>query len=90
MKKDELLKVLAEKADVKKVDAEKVLEAFVETLLAEVKKGEKFPLAGFGTFTLAERSARVGVNPKTKEKINIPASKTVKFKVAKKIKESVN
>ena len=90
MKKDELLKVLAEKADVKKVEAEKVLEAFTDVLLEEVKKGEKFALAGFGTFSLVERSAREGINPKTQEKIHIAASKSVKFKPAKKVKESVN
>ena len=90
MKKDELLKVLAEEADVKKVEAEKVLNAFVDTLLSEVKKGEKFAVAGLGTFSVAERAAREGVNPKTGEKIHIGPSKNVKFKAAKKLKEAVN
>jgi DNA-binding protein HU-beta len=90
MKKDELLKVLAEAADVKKVEAEKVLDAFVDALLAEVKKGEKFAVAGLGTFAVVERAAREGVNPKTGEKIHIAASKNVKFKAAKKLKEAVN
>ncbi|MDZ7795871.1 MAG: HU family DNA-binding protein [Candidatus Marinimicrobia bacterium] len=90
MKKDELLKVLADEADVKKVEAEKVLNAFVDTLLSEVKKGEKFAVAGLGTFSVAERAAREGVNPKTGEKIHIGASKNVKFKAAKKLKEAVN
>ena len=90
MKKDELLNVLAEAADVKKVEADKVLEASVETMLAEVKKGEKFAVAGLGTFAVAERAARDGVNPKTGEKIKIAASKNVKFKAAKKLKEAVN
>ena len=90
MKKDELLKVLADTADVKKVEAEKVLDAFVETMLAEVKKGEKFAVAGLGTFAVVERSARDGVNRKTGEKIKIKASKNVKFKAAKKLKEAVN
>ena len=90
MKKDELLKVLAEAADVKKVDAEKVLDAFVDALLAEVKKGEKFAVAGLGTFAVVKRAAREGVNPKTGAKIKIAASKSVKFKAAKKLKEAVN
>ena len=90
MKKDELLKVLADAADIKKVEAEKVVDTFVETLLAEVKKGEKFAVAGLGTFQVAERAARDGVNPKTGEKIKIAASKNVKFKAAKKLKEAVN
>jgi DNA-binding protein HU-beta len=90
MKKDELLKVLAEAADVKKAEAEKVLDAFVDALLEEVKKGEKFAVAGLGTFVVAERAAREGINPKTGEKIKIAASKNVKFKAAKKLKEAVN
>ena len=90
MKKDELLKVLADAADVKKVEAEKVLDAFVGTMLAEVKKGEKFAVAGLGTFAVVKRAAREGVNPKTGEKIKIKASKNVKFKAAKKLKEAVN
>lgn len=90
MKKDELLKVLAEAGEIKKVEAEKVLDAFVKTLLCEVKKGEKFAVAGFGTFQVVERAAREGVNPKTGEKIQIKASKNVKFKAAKKLKEAVN
>lgn len=90
MKKDELLKVLAEEAGVKKVEAEKVLDAFVEALVAEVKKGEKFAVAGLGTFAVAKRAAREGVNPKTGAKIKIAASKNVKFKAAKKLKEAVN
>jgi DNA-binding protein HU-beta len=90
MKKDELLKVLAEEAGIKKVEAEKVLDAFVGVLLAEVKKGEKLAVAGLGTFSVAARAAREGVNPKTGEKIKIAASKNVKFKAAKKLKEAVN
>ena len=90
MKKDELLKVLAEEAGIKKVEAEKVLDAFVDVLLAEVKKGEKLAVAGLGTFSVAARAAREGVNPKTGEKIKIAASKNVKFKAAKKLKEAVN
>jgi DNA-binding protein HU-beta len=90
MKKDELLKVLAEAAGIKKVEAEKVLDAFVDVLLAEVKKGEKLAVAGLGTFSVAKRAAREGVNPKTGAKIKIAASKNVKFKAAKKLKDAVN
>ncbi|MBN2780936.1 MAG: HU family DNA-binding protein [Candidatus Marinimicrobia bacterium] len=90
MKKDELLKVLADGAGVKKVEAEKVLDVFVDVLLAEVKKGEKFAVAGLGTFSVAKRAAREGVNPKTGAKIKIAASQSVKFKAAKKLKEAVN
>jgi len=90
MKKDELLKVMADAAGVKKVEAEKVLDSFVATMLAEVKRGEKFAVAGLGTFAVVERAARDGVNPKTGDKIKIKASKNVKFKAAKKLKEAVN
>ncbi len=90
MKKDELLKALAEEAGVKKVEAERVLDAFAKVLLDELKKGEKFPVSGLGTFSVSERAAREGVNPKTLERITIKASKNVRFKAAKNLKDALN
>ena len=63
-----------------KVDAKKALDATLQTISEEVKSGGKVVLVGFGTFSVSERSARKGINPRTKEPINIPAKKTAKFK----------
>ena len=80
MNKTEFISAVAEKAGLSKVDAKKAVEAFVETVSSELKKGGKVALLGFGSFSVAEKAARKGVNPKTKAPINIPARKTVKFK----------
>ena len=73
-----------------KKDAEKVLKAFTEVVAEELKKGEKIQLVGFGTFEVRQRSARNGVNPRTKQSIKIPASKAPVFKAGKALKESCN
>jgi DNA-binding protein HU-beta len=64
-------------------EAERTLEAFLEGVRAGVANDGKVQLVGFGTFSVAERKARKGVNPQTGKSIDIPASKTVKFKVSK-------
>lgn len=71
---------MAAGADMTKADATKALNAFLEVVTEALKKGEKVTLVGFGTFTVAERAARTGINPATKETIEIPARKAVKFK----------
>ena len=80
MNKTELTAKIAEGAGLSKVDAKKALEATLEAIGAAVKAGEKVALIGFGTFSVAERPARQGINPLTKQPISIPAKKTVKFK----------
>jgi DNA-binding protein HU-beta len=81
---------MAEKSGLTKKDSEKALNAMEAAITEELSKGGKVQLMGFGTFEVSERKARVGTNPKTKEKINIAASKSVKFGVGKKLKDSVN
>lgn len=89
MNKTELVAAIAEKAGIAKKDAEKALAAFVETVEAEVKKGGKVALVGFGTFEARTRAARNGINPLTKQPIKIAASKTPVFKAGKAFKEAV-
>jgi len=80
MNKNDLVKAMAAKAGMTNVDAKKALEAFVNVTEETLKKGDKISLVGFGTFGIAERKARTGINPKTKAKIKIAAKKVVKFK----------
>ena len=90
MNKTELIAAMAEKTDLTKKDAERALKAFVDVVTDELKQGEKVQLVGFGTFEVADRPARQGINPKTKATITIPASKAPKFKAGKALKETVN
>ena len=90
MNKTELVAAIAEKTELKKTDVEKAVKAFTEVVAEELKKGEKIQLVGFGTFEVAERPAREGINPATKKKIKIAASKAPKFKAGKALKDSVN
>ncbi len=80
MNKSELISDIAEKSGLCKLDAKKALDATLETISEELKAGGKVVLVGFGTFSVSQRSARKGINPRTKEPINIPAKKTAKFK----------
>lgn len=89
MNKTEFINAVAEKSGLSKVDAKKVVEAFVETVSSELKEGGKVALLGFGSFSVAEKSARKGVNPKTKQPIEIPARKSVKFKAGAELTEII-
>ncbi|KGN81861.1 MULTISPECIES: HU family DNA-binding protein [unclassified Porphyromonas] len=80
MNKTEFIARVAEKAGLTKVDAQKAVNAFADVVAEQLKKGDKVALLGFGTFSVNDKPARTGINPKTKEKINIPARKAVKFK----------
>ena len=80
MNKSELVSAVAEKSGLTKVDAKKALDAVLESIGEELKNDGKVVLVGFGTFSVSERSARKGINPRTKEPIDIPAKKVVKFK----------
>jgi len=90
MNKAELVSAMAEQAGISKKDAEKALKAFTDVVADELKKGEKIQLVGFGTFEVAERAAREGRNPQTKEPMPIPASKAPKFKAGKALKDMLN
>jgi len=85
MNKSELVAAVAAKAEMSKAAAAVAVDAMLEAVIETVKKGESVQLIGFGTFSVAERAARQGVNPATKAKINIPARKAVKFKAGAKM-----
>ncbi len=89
MNKPELIAAAAEKAGLSKKDAERVINAAVDTIVAELAKGERVQLSGFGIFETKEREARVGRNPRTKETIQIPATRTPAFKASKALKDAV-
>ena len=89
MNKTELVAVVAEKSGLTKKDAERVVSATFETITAQMMKGEKVQISGFGIFEVKEREARVGRNPRTKEAIEIPASKAPAFKASKALKDTV-
>ena len=90
MNKTELVAAIAEKTGLTKKDAEGAVKAFTDTVAAQLKAGDKIQLVGFGTFEVAERAARTGKNPQTKEEIQIPASKAPKFKAGRALKDTVN
>ncbi len=90
MNKADLVQSIAQKTGLSKKDAEKALNSFVESIEESLSKGEKVTLVGFGTFEVKDRAARTGVNPQTKEKIEIAASKAPAFRAGKDLKEKVN
>ena len=90
MNKKELVAAVAEQAGLKKVDAEKAIEAFTAVVEGELKNGGKIQLVGFGTFEVSERPAREGRNPRTGETMTIAASKAPKFKAGKALKDAIN
>ena len=90
MNKKELIAAAAVKAGTTQKDAENVINAALETLTAALANGERVQVSGFGIFEVKTREARVGRNPKTKEAINIPASKVPAFKASKTLKDAVS
>ena len=90
MNKTELVAAMADKTELSKKDAEAALKAFIDVVTAEMKKGEKVQLVGFGTFEVSERSAREGRNPQTGKTMKIEACKAPKFKAGKALKDAVN
>jgi DNA-binding protein HU-beta len=87
--KAELVSAVADMAGTSKKDAEAILQAFLDVVTKTLSKGDTVTLAGFGTFSVTQRQAREGVNPRTLEKIQIAATKTPKFKAGKKLKDAV-
>lgn len=89
MTKVELIRQIANRASMSQKDAEKALKAFTEAVTEALKEGDKVALVGFGTFEVSERAGRTGRNPQTGEPVEIPASKSPKFKAGKALKDAV-
>ena len=89
MNKTELIAAVAEKAGLTKKDAERVINATFESITESLCKGDKVSVSGFGIFEVKAREARVGRNPRTKETIQIPATKLPAFKASKTLKDAV-
>ena len=89
MNKTELIAAVAESAGLTKKDAERVLNAAIDTITDSLVKGEKVQISGFGTFEIKDREARIGRNPHTKEAIDIPATRVPTFKPSKALKDNV-
>ena len=90
MNKTELIAAMTEPSGLSKKDCDAALTAFITTVETALKSGEKVQLIGFGSFEVKERAARTGRNPRTKEQIKIPASKTPVFKPGKALKDAVS
>ncbi len=90
MKKTDLIHAIAEQSGLSKKDAEKALNATIDTIIKAVAEGEKIQLTGFGTFEQRQRNARTGVDPRTGNTIEMPASKVPAFKAGKGFKDIVN
>lgn len=82
MNKTDLVNEVAAKAGLSKADSKKALDAVLESISQALANEDKVQLLGFGTFAVVEKPAREGINPRTKEKIQIPARKVVKFKAS--------
>ena len=89
MNKSELIKAVAEKAALSKKDSESAVTAALDAITAALAEGDEVRLVGFGTFEVKKREARIGRNPKTKEEIQIPATKVPSFKPGKALKDVV-
>ncbi|MBR3978313.1 MAG: HU family DNA-binding protein [Oscillospiraceae bacterium] len=89
MNKTELIAAVAEKTGMTKKDAERVINATLETVTASMVAGDKVQISGFGIFEVKAREARVGRNPRTKETIQIPATRLPAFKASKALKDAV-
>jgi DNA-binding protein HU-beta len=88
--KQELVDQVAEVADLPKTKAQEAVEAIFDSIKKSLKKGDEVRLVGFGTFSVSDRAATTGRNPRTGEAIAIPASKQPKFKAGKELKDAVN
>ena len=89
MNKTELIAVAAERSGISKKDAERVLNAAIDSITASLASGEKVQISGFGIFETKDREARVGRNPHTKQAIEIPATRVPAFKASKNLKDIV-
>jgi len=90
MTKTDLANIIARKAAIPKTAAMEAVDTLTGVITSALKKGDKVTLMGFGSFHVINRAARTGVNPQTREKIKIKASKTPRFKAGKALKDAVN
>lgn len=90
MNRTELITEMSKKTGITKKDTEASLVAFMDTVMETLANGDRIGLVGFGSFEVSERAAREGINPQTKEKIMLSASKSPKFKPAKAFKDRLN
>ena len=90
MNKTQLVASISEKSGLSKKESEKALSAFTESIVEALQKGDKVSLVGFGTFDVRHRAARQGLNPRTKEPIEIKASNAPAFKAGKAFKDASN
>ena len=90
MNKSELVDAIAKDTGLTKKDSEAAVKAFVEAVSKALSKGDDVQLVGFGTFSVSERPAREGINPLTKEKIQIAAKKVAKFKAGAELADAIN
>ena len=89
MNKTELIAAVAEKTGLTKKDAERAVNATVEAITESLVKGDKVSVSGFGIFEVKNREARTGRNPRTKETIEIPATRLPGFKASKTLKDTI-
>lgn len=89
MQKTDFIKAVAEKTGISQKETKQVIDAALAVVEEALKRGEKVTLTGFGTFEVRERQAREGVNPQTRAKIKIPATKTPGFSASSTLKEAV-
>ena len=90
MTKAELIETLSNKLPMNKAEAEKAINIILDDVITALKAGQRVNISGFGTFSVSDRQARTGRNPKTGESIQISASRSAKFKPGKQLKDSLN
>ncbi len=90
MTKAELIAAVAEKSELTKKQSESAVKAVIDTITETLANGESIQLVGFGTFEVRDRAARTGINPRTKKKIQIEATKVPAFKAGRSLKEAVS
>lgn len=89
MNKGDLIDAIAASSGLTKADAKRAVDAYHETVMSAMKKGDRLSIPGFGSFSISDRSARTGINPQTGAKITIAAKKVVKFKAGSELAGSV-
>lgn len=90
MTKAELMEEVAKNSELTKKDAEVIVQTVLDSIIGSLQEGEKVELRGFGSFRLRQRSSRMGRNPKTGERVDVPAKKIPYFKPGKELKELIN
>ncbi|MBE0428876.1 MAG: HU family DNA-binding protein [Thermoleophilia bacterium] len=89
MGKSDFVSAVADKANLNKTQASAAVDAFIDVVTETLKKGEEVQFTGFGKFSVQKRAAREGINPQTKEKIQIKASKVPKFSAGSQLKSAI-